>query len=238
MPRFVRLVVLLAALSTAFAAQFVMSPVTATGSVGTSASIAGGDYIISTNTTPCGLDVGDVNGQDLVIAGTRATVRTDSGESFVGSVTSRGSTFRAATKLKGSTFSIVFSGSFTKRGVIRGTYAYSGVPGGIGGGGQGVSCTYVFTGNLLAPALAPCTSAAIKASVKANTSNFYALDGFGCSGAYAYAFATVTDAQGKPIAEITILLKAKNRRWEPTSRQACTQGWVPAQIYRDACQTN
>jgi hypothetical protein len=173
-----------------------------------------------------------------VIAGSKVTVRTRTGETFIGGVTSRGSTFKAAIELKGSTFSIVFTGSVALGGVIRGNYAYSGIPGGTGGGGQGVSCTYAFTGNLLVPSLAPCTSSAIKASVRVNITNFYSLDGFSCSGAYAYAFVTVTDAQGKPVAEIAVLLKAKSKQWEVTSRQACTLGLVPTQIYRDACQTN
>jgi alpha-tubulin suppressor-like RCC1 family protein len=86
---------------------------------------------------------------------------------------------------------------------------------------------------------APCTAAAIAAAVKAHTSNFHSLDGFGCSGHFAYAFVVVTDQQGKPIAEVTDLLKASSgKAWQSASRDLCQKGSVPAAIYQNACQTN
>jgi alpha-tubulin suppressor-like RCC1 family protein len=85
---------------------------------------------------------------------------------------------------------------------------------------------------------APCTAAAITAAIKAHTSNFHRLDGFGCSGQFAYAFVTVTDQQGNPIAEVTDLLMASGKAWQSASRDLCQKGSVPAAIYQNACQTN
>jgi hypothetical protein len=86
---------------------------------------------------------------------------------------------------------------------------------------------------------APCTAAAITATVKSFTTNFYKVDGYGCSGNFAYAFVTVADQQGQPIAEVTDLLMAVNDAWQPVDRGVhCVNGSVPADIYQNACQTN
>jgi hypothetical protein len=72
----------------------------------------------------------------------------------------------------------------------------------------------------------------------AATSNFHSLDGFGCSGNYAYAFVTVSDQQGQPIAQVTQVLMAANGAWQLVSRSVCDSGSVPSDIYQNACQTN
>jgi hypothetical protein len=85
---------------------------------------------------------------------------------------------------------------------------------------------------------APCTTQAITTTVKSHTSNFYSLDGFGCSGNFAYAFVTVTGQDGQPIAEVTQVLMAVDGAWQSASRSYCQNGSVPAAIYKNACQTN
>ena len=146
--------------------------------------IANGDYVISTTATQCGLDAGDVNGHNLVIAGARASVKTDGGEMFVGTVTRSGSSFKATTKLSGSTFSIIFTGT-TATGAIKGTYLYSGVPGGISGGGEGESCTYAFTGPSLASLAGKCTLAALRAHIPKSQQHYVVGSFFKCFGPYA-----------------------------------------------------
>jgi hypothetical protein len=146
--------------------------------------IANGD-VISTTATQCGLDAGDVNGHDLVIAGTRASVKTDGGEMFVGTVTRSGSSFKATTELSGSTFSIIFTGSTERAGAIKGTYLYSGVPWGTRGGGEGESCTYAFTGALLAHSTGKCTLAALRAHIPKSQQHYVVGSFFKCFGPYA-----------------------------------------------------
>ncbi len=215
-----------------------------------SSQLADGSYVLSTSSTGCGLDAGDLNGKVLTISGSQASVTSSNGAQFAGAVTRTGTGFRADTVLKGSTFSIVFTGAVTAPDAISGSYLYGGIPGGAAGGGQGVACTYPFTGArnssaATAPAgtqasssVLPCSAGTITSSVKAKTSNFYSMDGFGCSGRFAYAFVAVTNAQGSPVAQVTILLMAQGGAWTPVSRSYCQSGSVPAAIYQPACQTN
>jgi hypothetical protein len=101
------------------------------------------------------------------------------------------------------------------------------------------SCRSTTTTTTTYAAAAPCTAAVITAAVKAFTTNFYKVDGYGCSGNFAYAFVTVTDQQGQPTAEVTDLFMAVNGAWQPADRGAyCVNGSVPADIYQNACQTN
>jgi hypothetical protein len=157
---------------------------TSVASHATVSGLANGNYVISTTATQCGLDAGDVNGHNLVIAGARASVKTDGGEMFVGTVTRSGSSFKATTKLSGSTFSIIFTGT-TATGAIKGTYLYSGVPGGISGGGEGESCTYAFTGPSLASLAGKCTLAALRAHIPKSQQHYVVGSFFKCFGPYA-----------------------------------------------------
>jgi hypothetical protein len=66
--------------------------------------------------------------------------------------------------------------------------------------------------------------------------NLDAVDGFGCSGRFAYAFATVGSGSTKD--DVTMLFMANNATWQPASRVLyCENGSVPAQIYQPACET-
>lgn len=80
------------------------------------------------------------------------------------------------------------------------------------------------------------------------------LDGFACSGAFAYAFATTGPADGNPDGEIgvTLVLKSDGSTWSVQDRDAVcgtaqiTDGpapypadaQVPEAIWQNACQTN
>ena len=75
---------------------------------------------------------------------------------------------------------------------------------------------------------APCTAKVITAIAKPGVRNFYNVDGFGCSGGFAYAFVTVASPQHRPIAEITALLTALKGTWHLASRAIyCENGSVP-----------
>jgi hypothetical protein len=101
------------------------------------------------------------------------------------------------------------------------------------------ACSSTTTTTTTYPSAAPCTAAVITATVKSFTTNFYKVDGYGCSGNFAYAFVTVTGQQGQPIAEVTDLFMAVSGAWQPASRSVyCVNGSVPADIYQNACQTN
>ena len=101
------------------------------------------------------------------------------------------------------------------------------------------ACSSTTTTTTTYPSAAPCTATVITATVKSFTTNFYKVNGYGCSGNFAYAFVTVTDQQGQPIAEVTDLLMAASGAWQPADRSVyCVNGSVPADIYQNACQTN
>jgi hypothetical protein len=63
------------------------------------------------------------------------------------------------------------------------------------------------------------------------------LDGSGCSGTFAYAFADVGTAPN--INEVTILLMASGGTWQPADRGTyCENGSVPSDIWQNACNSN
>jgi hypothetical protein len=201
--------------------------------------IANGKYVISTAATECGLDAGDVNGQDLVIAGTRATVKTDTGEAFVGAVTRHGSSFKATTKLSGSTFSIVFTGTTARADTVKGTYLYSGVPGGTNGGGEGVSCTYAFIGNWQVPSVGKCTLAALRAGIL-KSQRHYVGSYFKCIGSYAVVSHLPIQSNGEEIDVAPFLLHWKGTVWSQVLNESviCANGDpsdVPAAVIQMAC---
>ena len=100
-------------------------------------------------------------------------------------------------------------------------------------------CSSTTTTTTTYPSAASCTAAVITATVKSFTTNFYKVDGYGCSGNFAYAFVVVADQQGQPIAVVTDLFMAVSGAWQPASRSVnCVNGSVPADIYQNACQTN
>jgi hypothetical protein len=63
------------------------------------------------------------------------------------------------------------------------------------------------------------------------------LDGFGCSGNYAYAFIDVPDGNGGSDEETAVLM-ASNGAWQFPTDNPCTAGEVPADIDQNACDTN
>jgi hypothetical protein len=87
---------------------------------------------------------------------------------------------------------------------------------------------------------APCTATAITAASQATTSSFYALTGFGCSGAYAFAFVAVTGPSGQ-IYATTQIFEATQGSWHMyhgARTAVCTTGAIPTTIYQQACQSN
>lgn len=91
-----------------------------------------------------------------------------------------------------------------------------------------------------APAAA-CTSAAIRPGVQASAAQYSMtldrIDGYGCSGGFAYVFADV--GQGGNVNTITVLLKQSGSTWVPANRGIyCPDHAVPSAIYSEACQTN
>jgi alpha-tubulin suppressor-like RCC1 family protein len=111
----------------------------------TANGLGNGSYLISMTPTGCGDDVGDLVGDTLVVKGGRATMDLSDGRVFTGPVVRDGLSFSAKTALAGSTFTIDMTGTVNPDGSLSGTYSYSGIPGGISGGGQGVACTFPFT---------------------------------------------------------------------------------------------
>jgi hypothetical protein len=89
-------------------------------------------------------------------------------------------------------------------------------------------------------AVAPCTSAAIRAGVQAyaeqTSETLDDIQTFGCSGSFAYAYAD-TSVQGNENS-ITVLLMQQGDTWVPASRSTyCLDHEVPADIYVNACET-
>jgi hypothetical protein len=85
----------------------------------------------------------------------------------------------------------------------------------------------------------PCTSAAITAGIQASPNNdLIAVNGFGCSGAWAWAGVTLgTNAQSS--FDAIMVLMASGPAWAVADRAtACNQHLVPADIYNDACTTS
>ena len=85
----------------------------------------------------------------------------------------------------------------------------------------------------------PCTEAAITAAIEASpNSELLKVNGFGCSGSWAWARAT----EGKSLAtsdDVVLVLSASGPAWQVADRAtACNQHLVPADIYNAACTTS
>jgi hypothetical protein len=198
--------------ATVSAAATTMHVSTSVASHATVSALANGNYVISTTATVCGSNVGDVNGHNLVVAGAKASVTTNSGEAFDGTVARSGSSFKATTDLSGSDFSITFTGTTAPDHAITGTYLYSGVPGGPSGGGAGVSCTYAFTGTLLAHSSGKCTLAALRAHI-AKSQQHYVGRSFKCVGTFAVLDHRPVDDNGQMYDVAPFVLHWNGNAW-------------------------
>jgi hypothetical protein len=78
---------------------------------------------------------------------------------------------------------------------------------------------------------------AITAAARAvDGANLDGVQGYGCSGRFAYAFATIGSGSFKN--DVTMLFMANTGTWQPASRAVyCENGSVPTQIYQPACET-
>ena len=85
----------------------------------------------------------------------------------------------------------------------------------------------------------PCTHRSIAAAATSDTGlgPVNAVDGFGCSGTWAYADVTVGSGSG--VYDAVIVLQAQGPSWSVADRaSACAQHLVPSDIYRQACTTS
>ena len=84
---------------------------------------------------------------------------------------------------------------------------------------------------------APCTSVAITAALRASLNKgFHSLNGYGCSGGWAYADITAGSAQGQ--FDAVAVLRASGPSWTVANRASACQGQlVPAPIRSQACST-
>jgi hypothetical protein len=135
------------------------------------------------------------------------------GAALPGNVTRSGSSFKATTKLAGSTFSIIFTGLTAPDDAITGTYLYSGVPGGTSGGGEGVSCTYAFTGALLAHSVGKCTLAALRAHIAKSQQHYVVGSFFKCIGSYAVLEHGPVDDNGQMLDVAPFVLHWNGNAW-------------------------
>lgn len=85
----------------------------------------------------------------------------------------------------------------------------------------------------------PCTSAAITAGIQASPNNdLIAVNGFGCSGPWAWAGVTLGTSSQNSFDAVMVLM-ASGPAWAVADRAtACNQHLVPADIYNDACTTS
>lgn len=85
----------------------------------------------------------------------------------------------------------------------------------------------------------PCTSAAITAGIQASPNNdLIAVNGFGCSGPWAWAGVTLGTSSQNSFDAVMVLM-ASGPAWAVADRAtACNQHLVPANIYNDACTTS
>jgi hypothetical protein len=85
----------------------------------------------------------------------------------------------------------------------------------------------------------PCTSAAITAGIQASPNNdLISVNGFGCSGPWAWAGVTLGTSSQNSFDAVMVLM-ASGPAWAVTDRAtACNQHLVPADIYNDACTTS
>ena len=84
-----------------------------------------------------------------------------------------------------------------------------------------------------------CTKSLITAAAKSSSSvgSVSAVNGFGCSGSWAYADVTV--GSGTASFDAVIVLQAQGSSWSVADRaNACNNHLVPSAIYTQACTTS
>jgi hypothetical protein len=84
-----------------------------------------------------------------------------------------------------------------------------------------------------------CTNSLITAAAKTSSSvgSVSAVNGFGCSGSWAYADVTV--GSGAASFDAVIVLQAQGSSWSVADRShACNNHLVPKAIYNQACTTS
>ncbi len=84
-----------------------------------------------------------------------------------------------------------------------------------------------------------CTKSLITAAAKSSSSvgSVSTVNGFGCSGSWAYADVTV--GSGAASFDAVIVLQAQGSSWSVTDRaNACNNHLVPSAIYTRACTTS
>jgi hypothetical protein len=86
---------------------------------------------------------------------------------------------------------------------------------------------------------AACTKSLIAAGAESSSSvgSVSAVNGFGCSGSWAYADVTV--GSGAASVDAVIVLQAEGSNWSVADRaNACNNHLVPTAIYTQACTTS
>ncbi len=86
---------------------------------------------------------------------------------------------------------------------------------------------------------AACSKSLITAAAKSSTTvgSVSAVNGFGCSGSWAYADVTV--GSGAASFDAVIVLEAQGSTWSVADRgNACNNHLVPSAIYTQACTTS
>jgi hypothetical protein len=86
---------------------------------------------------------------------------------------------------------------------------------------------------------AACTKSLITAAAESSSSvgSVSAVNGFGCSGSWAYADVTVGSGDGS--VDAVIVLQSQGSSWSVADRaNACNNHLVPSAIYTQACTTS
>ena len=101
------------------------------------------------------------------------------------------------------------------------------------------STTTASTTTTSSSAAVACTKSLITAAAESSTSigSVSAVNGFGCSGSWAYADVTV--GSGSASFDAVIVLQAQGSSWSVAARaNACNNHLVPSAIYTQACTTS
>ena len=101
------------------------------------------------------------------------------------------------------------------------------------------STTTASTTTTSSSAAVACTKSLITAAAESSTSigSVSAVNGFGCSGSWAYADVTV--GSGSASFDAVIVLQAQGSSWSVADRSnACNNHLVPSAIYTQACTTS
>ncbi len=230
-----------------------------TGSTGGSATSLDGTYTISLPPGDDSCGSPSLSAETLTVSGTTASITAVGGQTpFHGTATTAGSTFsmHITNGITGPGAIVIdLTGSIEPNGALSGQSVNGGV---YPGGTNGFGCSFPFTATRTsakagppassapvttpsAGSAAPCTRAAITAAARAAAgADFDGLAGgtaaFGCSGRFAYTFATV--GSGNTEVDVTMLFMATNGTWQSADRGIyCQDGSVPREIYRPACET-